>query len=74
VQEYTTKFRKMVIMLGISPKNPNVPLKYMGGLHSNFLNQVMLFKQRSFDENCVQEKYLENIGHKKEKPSGSKQK
>jgi hypothetical protein len=30
VQEYTTEFRKMAIMLGISPKNPNVLLKYLG--------------------------------------------
>ncbi len=33
VQEYTTKFRKMAIILGISPKNPYVLLKYLGGLH-----------------------------------------
>jgi hypothetical protein len=35
VQEYTTEFRKMAIMLGISPKNPDVLLKYLGGLHSH---------------------------------------
>jgi hypothetical protein len=35
VHEYTTEFRKMAIMLGISPKNPYVLLKYLGGLHSH---------------------------------------
>ena len=35
VQEYATKFKKMAIMLGISPKSPNVLLKYLGGLHSH---------------------------------------
>jgi hypothetical protein len=35
VHEYTTKFRNMAIMLGISPKNPYVLLKYLGGLHSH---------------------------------------
>jgi len=32
----------------------------------------MLFKKRTVDESCVEEKYLENIGHKKGNPSGSK--
>jgi hypothetical protein len=35
VQEYTSEFRKMKIMLGISPKNPDVLLKYIGDLHSH---------------------------------------
>ena len=30
VQEYTIEFNKMDIMMGISPKNPNVLLNYMG--------------------------------------------
>jgi hypothetical protein len=30
VQEYTIEFKKMAIMLGISPKNPYVLLKYLG--------------------------------------------
>jgi hypothetical protein len=33
----------------------------------------MLFKPRTIDEACVQAQYLENIGHKKGQPSGSKQ-
>jgi len=35
VQEYTTKFKKIVIVLSISPKNPDVLLKYLKGLHSH---------------------------------------
>jgi hypothetical protein len=65
VQEYTTKFKKMVIMLGISPNNPNVLLKYPRGLHSHFQKQVILFKPRIVDEAHVQAQYLENIVHKK---------
>jgi hypothetical protein len=34
----------------------------------------MLFKPRIMDEACVQEQYLENIGQKKGRPSGSKEK
>jgi hypothetical protein len=64
----------MAIMLGISPKNPYVLLKYLGGLHNHLWKQVMLFKPRSVDEACVQAQYLENIGLKKGKSSGSKQK
>jgi hypothetical protein len=45
-----------------------------GGLHSSLKNQVILFTQRIVDEVCVEEQYLENIHHKKGKPSGSKQK
>jgi hypothetical protein len=34
----------------------------------------MLFKPRTVDEACVQAQYLENIGQKKGKPSGSSRK
>jgi hypothetical protein len=34
----------------------------------------MLFKLRKMDEACVQTHYLENLGHEKGNPSGSKQK
>jgi hypothetical protein len=37
-------------MLGISPKNLDVLLKYLGGLHSHLRRQVMLFKPRTIDE------------------------
>jgi hypothetical protein len=43
-----------------------------GGLHSHLRNQVMFFKPRTVDEACVHAQYLENIGHKKGKPSGCK--
>jgi hypothetical protein len=35
VQEFTTELKNMAIMLGISPKIPNVLLNYLGGLHSH---------------------------------------
>ena len=54
VQEYTIEFRKMAIMLHISPKNPNVLLKYLGGLQRHLREQVMFFKPKSVDEACVQ--------------------
>jgi hypothetical protein len=54
VQEYTIEFRKMVNVLGISPKNPDVLLKYLGDLQSHLRKQVMLFKPRTVDEACVQ--------------------
>jgi hypothetical protein len=72
VQEYTTEFRKMKIVLGISPRNPDVVLKYLGGLHGHLWNKVMLLKPKTVDEAYVQARYLENIGHKKGQPSGSK--
>lgn len=53
LQEYTTEFKKMAIMLGISPKNPNVLLKYLEGLHRHLCEQVMLFKPKSVEEACV---------------------
>jgi hypothetical protein len=53
VQEYTIEFKKMAIMLGISPKNRDVLLKYLGGLHSHPRKQVMLFKPRIVDEACA---------------------
>jgi hypothetical protein len=34
----------------------------------------MLFKPRTIDEGCMQAHYLENIGHKKGHPSGSRYK
>jgi hypothetical protein len=44
----------MSIMLGISPENLDVLLKYMGGLHNKLWKKVMLFKPRIIDEACVQ--------------------
>jgi hypothetical protein len=64
----------MAIILDISPKNLDVFLNYMGGLHSHLRNHMMFFKPRKLDDSCVQEQYLENIGQKKGHPSGSKQK
>jgi hypothetical protein len=54
VQEYTTKFKKFVIMLGISPHNPCILLKYLRGLHSHLQKQVMFFKPRTIYEVSVQ--------------------
>jgi hypothetical protein len=68
VQEYTTEFRKMAIMLGIYPKNPDVLLKYLGDLHSHLRKQVMDVKHRTVDEACVQA----HIGKKKGHQGGSK--
>jgi hypothetical protein len=34
----------------------------------------MIFKPRKMDEACIHAQYLENIGQKKGKPSGSKEK
>jgi hypothetical protein len=65
VREYTIEFKKLAMMLGISPKNLDVLLKYPGGLHSHLRKQVIFFKPRTVDEACVQEQFLENIGHKK---------
>ena len=74
MQEYTTEFKKMAIMLGIPPKNPDVLLKYLGGLHCHLHEQIMLFKPKSVDETCVQAQYLGNIRLKRVQSSGSKQK
>jgi hypothetical protein len=58
----------MTIMLGISPKNPNLLLEYLGGLNNHLRKQVILFKPRTVDEACVHVQYLENIGQKKGQP------
>ena len=44
MQEYTTEFKKMAIMLGISPKNLDVLLKYLGGLHHHLCEKGIFFK------------------------------
>jgi hypothetical protein len=46
--------KKMAIMLGISPKNPNLLLKYMRGIHSHLWNKVMSFNSERVDEACEQ--------------------
>jgi len=73
-QQYTTEFKKMTIMLGISPKNPYVLLKYLGGLHHHIWGKVMFFKPKWMGEACVQAQYLEKIGLKKMQSKGLKQK
>ena len=62
----------MAIMLGISPENPDVLLKYLGRLHRDLREQVMFSKPKSMDDTCVQAQYLENIALKREQSSGSK--
>jgi len=64
----------MVIILGISPKNPNFLLMYLGDFHRHLHEKVMLFKPKIVDEACVQAQYLDNIGLKRAQTSGSKQK
>jgi len=59
-------------MVGISPKNLDVLLKYLEGLHIRLCNKFMFFKLKIIEEECVQEQYIETIGNKKWKPSGSK--
>jgi len=46
-------------MLEISPKNLDVVLKYLGGLNSHLIKQVVFFKLRTIDDVFVQEKYLD---------------
>ena len=62
VQEYTREFIKMALMLGISPKNPYVLLKYLGVFHCDLHEKTMFFKPKMVDEAVVQAEYLENIG------------
>jgi len=59
-------------MLGISTKEPYVHLKCIGNLYSHLRKQVIIFKPSIVDEVFVQAQYLEDIGNKKGKPSGSK--
>jgi hypothetical protein len=49
-------------------------LKYLSGIYGHFLKKLMLFKSKTVDEAYAQAQYLENIGHKKGQPSGSKHK
>jgi hypothetical protein len=72
VKEFTIEFRKMVIVLGISPKNPDILLKYIRVLHSHLWKQLVFFKPKIIDGACAQAQYLENIGNKKGYSSGSK--
>jgi len=74
VQGYTTKFGNIVIMLGNSPKNPNVLLKHLGGLHHHLREQIMLFKLKLVDKDYVRAQHQEKIGLKRAQLSGSKQK
>lgn len=61
-------------MFGISPKNLDILLKHLMGLHNHLQKRVILFKPKMVDVACVQAYYLEKIGHNKGKSSGSKHK
>ena len=52
-QEYTNEFRKQVIMMGISPTNLDVLLKYLGSLHNHLKRHFILFKPKTIDETYV---------------------
>jgi len=74
VQEYSTNFKNIDIMLKLSEMNVDVLLKYLGSLHRHMREKVILFKPKSTDEAYVQTQYLENIGIKRVESSGSEQK
>jgi hypothetical protein len=67
VKEYTNEFRKKEIMVGLSPKNPYIFIKYLWDIKIHLWKQVILIKHRTIDEACVYAYYLENMGHKKGK-------
>ena len=52
-------------MLGISPKNPDVLLKYLGGLHHHLREASDVVQAQNSGQACVQAQYLENIGLEK---------
>jgi len=37
----------------MNPKNSDMVIKYLGGLHSHARRQVMLLKPKTIDEACV---------------------
>ena len=53
VQEYTTKFRNIVIMLCISQNSLDVLLKYLGGPNCHLCEKVILFKLKMTDEASI---------------------
>lgn len=55
VQEYTTKFKKRAILLGVTLKTNESLLKYIRGLHSYLHHTILLLKPMDLDENYVQE-------------------
>lgn len=61
-------------MLGTSPKNTYVLLKYLGGMYHHMREKVMLLKPKMVDKAYVQAQYLENIGLKRAQSSRLKQK
>eukprot|EP01018_Ginkgo_biloba_P002772 Gb_08746 [translate_table: standard] len=73
VQDYTTELRKQAIVLGVSLKDPQVLMKYIGGLHSHIKRQVLLFKPTSIDQVSVQAQYIEKDGRKGQQSGSSKQ-
>ena len=74
VKEYTFDFIKQVIMLVVFPMNPDILLKYLGGIHSHLKRKAMFLKPRTVDEVYVQAQYLENMKRKKRKLGSSKKK
>ena len=56
------KFRKQATFLGVSLKDPQNLMKYIGGLHSHLQKTIMLFNPTNIDQVCVHAQYLEEDG------------
>jgi hypothetical protein len=70
-REYTIESQKQAIMLGISPNNLDVFLKYLDDIHNHIRRQVIHFKIRDVDEAIMEARYL--VMYKKRgQPSRSK--
>ena len=70
-REYTIESQKQAIMLGISPNNLDVFLKYLDDIHNHIRRQVIHFKIRDVDEASMEERYLA-MYKKRLQPIGSK--
>ena len=61
-QEYTQKFRKRALLLGVNLNSQDTLLKYIGGLHSYLKHTIIMFNPNNLDEVCVQATHLEVRG------------
>ena len=62
VQDYTQKFRRRDLLLGVDLQSQDTFLKYIGGLHSYLKHIILMFNPTILDEVCVQATHLEARG------------
>ncbi|KAH9293058.1 hypothetical protein KI387_041738, partial [Taxus chinensis] len=71
VQDYTTEFQRLVMLLNMDSEDEDILTKYLGGLHTHLRRKVISTKPKDLNEACAQAYYIDDEKKQREiEPKG----